>query len=162
MGRKHTDSSHFPGCLAPFALPIASKSPVFVKIWDRGQPWKRLIYTGKMTWGEAEVSSSMTGSGMPRRSHSVSPGGSRTLGGLGSQPQSWVSGMIFIRYVGSGVPWPHLSCQWTEITSLDLPALGFHELRDAGAPELTESTGSPPTSSLPSRVATAEKTPWPR
>lgn len=146
--------------LTPFAPPIATKSPLLVKIWDRGQPRKRRIDVGKLPWGEAEVSRSMTGSWVPRSKRCKSRGTTDSQR-AGPQPQSWVSRMILIRDVGPGMPWPQLSCQWTETTSLDLPALGFHELRAAGVPELTESAGSPPISSLPSRAATAEKTPWP-
>ena len=64
--------------------------------------------------------------------------------------------------------WPCLGYKWTEITSLDLPALDAHELRVWGAPGLPESSRTSPTrmsptstSSLPSRAAAVEETPWP-
>ena len=42
--------------------------------------------------------------------------------------------------------WPCLGYEWTQITSLDLPTLGSHELRVWGA--VQESASPLPTSSL--------------
>lgn len=47
------------------------------------------------------------------------------------------------------------------ITNLDLPALGFYELRDLGAAGLSEAGKKAPTSQLPSRGAATEEAPWP-
>lgn len=53
-----------------------------------------------------------------------------TVGGLGTQPQSWVSRMILIRCVAAGMPWLHLICQWTENKLSRTASLGHHELRE--------------------------------
>lgn len=45
--------------------------------------------------------------------------------------------------------WPCLGYEWTQITSLDLPTLGSHELRVWGAPGLTEWSRNQPPLSLP-------------
>lgn len=70
-----------------------------------------------------------------------------------------VSRTILIRGVGARMLWPCLGYEWTQITSLDLPTLGSHELRVWGA--VHESASPLPTSSLHTpRTAAAEVAPW--
>lgn len=54
--------------LTPSVLPSASKSPLLERIWDKGQPWERLIFVANSMRGEAEGLSSTTGSESPRKS----------------------------------------------------------------------------------------------
>lgn len=54
--------------LTPSTQPIASKYPLLRKIWDRGQPWERLIFMANLMRGEVEGLSSATGSRRLRRS----------------------------------------------------------------------------------------------
>ena len=60
-----------------------------------------------------------------------------------------MSRTILIRDVGARMFWPCLGYEWTQITSLDLPTLGSHELRVWGAPGLTEWSRNQPPLSLP-------------
>ena len=80
---------------------------------------------------------------------SISPRESTDSGRVSTSAMELVSRTILIRDVGARMFWPCLGYEWTQITSLDLPTLGSHELRVWGAPGLTEWSRTQPPLSLP-------------